>query len=277
MLNYTDKIYKQNIVEILTNGQEEVGYVRPVWSDGTPARTKFINQVFEKYDISKGQFPLSRARNVAWKSGIKEVLWLYQDASNSLDLLEDKYNIHWWNEWDIGDRTIGQRYGATVKKHNLIDNLINGIKTQPNGRRHIMSLWQEEDFKETKGLNPCAFETLWTTRGEYLDVTLVQRSNDYLTAGHINKIQYVALLMMVAHATGYKPGVFAHLVQNLHIYDRHEESAYDLLKRFKEIDSTQPKLIFEPKSDNFYDFTIDDFRVENYEPIKPQIKLEIAI
>ena len=275
-MNYTDRVYKSNIKQILTTGHRDNGDVRTVWADGTPAHTVYVNQVCEHYDISNGEFPLSRARTVAWKAGIKEALWLYQDQSNDLDLLKDKYGITWWDSWDVGDRTIGQRYGATVKKYDLMNKLLDGLKNNPNSRRHIISLWQEEDF-ETPGLNPCAFQTLWTVRGDYLDVTLVQRSNDYLVAGHINKIQYVALQMMVAKATGYKPGKFCHFIQNLHIYDRHMDGAKELLKRFSEIDDTQPKLIFEPKSDNFYDFTIDDFRVEDYEPIKPQIKFELAI
>lgn len=275
-MNYTDTLYKENIKNILCYGHDDVGDVRTVWADGTPAHSRFITQVCEHYNIAEGQFPLSRARTVAWKSGIKEVLWIYQDQSNDLDLLKDKYNITWWDSWDVGDRTIGQRYGATVKKYNLMDNLLNGLKNNPNGRRHIMSLWQEEDFN-SPGLNPCAFQTIWTVRGEYLDLTLVQRSNDYLVAGHINKIQYVALQMMVAKATGYKAGTFCHFVQNLHIYDRHIDGAKELIVRFNEIDDTQPKLILDTDKTDFYSFTIDDFRVEDYEPIKPQIKFELAI
>mgnify|MGYP002233342414 FL=1 len=87
------------------------------------------------------------------KNAIKEILWIYKDESNSLDVLENKYDIHWWNEWESKDvpRTIGQRYGATVKKYNLMRNLIADIKSNPYGRRHIMSLWQESDFDEQMG------------------------------------------------------------------------------------------------------------------------------
>ena len=82
----------------------------------------------------------------------------------------------------------------------------------PFSRRHIMNMLQESDLKQTNGLYPCAYETMWSVRkidGEYyLDMTLTQRSNDYIMAGYINKIQYVALQMMVASHCGYKIGKF---------------------------------------------------------------------
>lgn len=169
-----DELFKKNIKEILENGVADEN-VRPRYKDGTPAYTKFITQVFETYDISKGEFPLTNLRPIAIRNGIKEIFWIYQDADNTLELLEKKYGITWWKDWDIGDNTIGQRYGATVKKYDLTRNLIKGLKEDPYSRRHIMSLYQYEDFKETKGLHPCAFETQFSVRGKYLDMTLIQR------------------------------------------------------------------------------------------------------
>ena len=103
---------------------------------------------------------------------------------------------------------------------------------------------------------------------------LYQRSSDWLTAGNINQMQYVAFMMMVARHCGYKPGIFTHFIQNVHIYDRHIPIAKEFLER--PISDKQPKLIFEPKSDNFYDFTIDDFRIVDYEP-QEKIFIPIAI
>ncbi|NBI05698.1 thymidylate synthase [Senegalia massiliensis] len=272
----SEKIFRENIKEILENGYStENEKVRPHYKDGTPSHTLFIPQTYEKYDISKGEFPIISLRPIAWKSGIKEILWIYQDQTNELSTLKEKYNIHWWDDWNVGDGTIGMRYGATVKKYDLMNKLLDGLKNEPYGRRHIMDLYQYSDFEESKGLHPCAFMTLWTVRGEFLDMTLVQRSNDYLVAGHINKIQYVALLMMVAKSTGYKPGIFTHLVQNLHIYDRHIEQAKQLLKRTPS--DKQPKLILDTDKNDFYEFTINDFKMQNYDPIKPQLNFELAI
>lgn len=134
-------------------------------------------------------------------------------------------------------------------------------------------------MKKSKGLYPCAYETLWSVRKDnndmYIDVTLVQRSSDYLVANYINKTQYVALLLMVSSHLGYKPGIFVHFVQNLHIYDRHFDAVKEILDRNNlEI---QPSIrIKENKS--FYEFTIDDFIIENIDGIsKLDSKLELAI
>ena len=99
-------------------------------------------------------------------------------------------------------------------------------------------------------------------------------SQDILGANNINNVQYVALMMMVAHHCHLKPGIFTHFIQNVHIYDRHIPIAKQFLER--PISDKQPRLIFEPKSDNFYDFTIDDFRVEEYEP-QEKVFIQIAI
>lgn len=272
--NKADKTFKEALQKIKYEGVWDEN-PRPVWHDGAPAHSKFITQWVEQYDISKGEFPMTQIKPTAWKTGIKEIFWIYQAQSNDLQLAKDEYGIKWWEDWNIGDGTIGFRYGHTVKRYNLINNLIDGIKTNPYGRRHIINLWQEEEFKdEKKGLNPCAFMTMWSVRGEYLDCTLIQRSNDACVAYNINNIQYVALQMMIAHSCGLKPGSFMRVVQNLHVYDRHLEACDEYLSRYGigEI----PKLIFEPKSDNFFEFSIDDFRVEGYNPDK-QIKTEVAI
>ena len=265
---------------------------RPKYADGTPAHTISVNHTFRTYNLSEGDFPICTLRPQAWKTGIKEIFTIYQKPTNNIAEMHNM-GVGWWDEGDIGDGTIGQRYGATVNRYDLINNLINDIKNDPYGRRKIVSLWQETDLRETPGLAPCAFLTIWNVRGEYLDMMLVQRSGDMLTAsgpGGINEIQYAALLMMIARHTGYKPGAFTHVVANEQIYDRHMEAADEILARFEqryqEISSgvyvkdywdSQPMLILNPEKTDFYDMTIDDFIMVNYEPIKPQLKLELGI
>lgn len=148
------------------------------------------------------------------------MFWIYQDQTNSLDVLEDKYNVHYWNDWEVegvpannGDkRSIGQRYGAVVKKHDIINRLLAQLEVNPWNRRNVISLWDYEAFEATAGLQPCAFQTMFDVRrvGEdiYLDATLTQRSNDMLVAHHINAMQYVALQMMIAKHFGWKVGKF---------------------------------------------------------------------
>jgi len=272
-----DKYYINNLVNIMSGGSFDEN-PRPKWSDGISAHSKFITQVFEEYDISKGEFPITTLRNTAIKTGIKEVLWIYQKQTSSLKVAREM-GINWWDEWNIGDDTIGQRYGATIQRYDLMNKLLKSLKEDPFSRRHIINMYQESDMNETKGLHPCAFETLWSVRkidgNFYLDLTLNQRSNDYIMAGYINKIQYVALQMMVASHLGYKPGKFCHFVQNLHIYDRHFEAANEILDRR----STNKQPSISLKSDkNFYDFTIEDFEIHNTDGIKKlSFDLEIAV
>ena len=276
-MNIADKKLKDLISTVLQEGIFDEN-PRPYWleEDGshTPAHSLFTTQYIETFDISKGEFPITTIKPTAWKTGIREMFWIYQEASNDLQVARDKFGIMWWDSWDIGDGTIGSTYGAIVKKYDLMNTLLNDIINNPYGRRHIMSLWQEEELRGVIGLPPCAFQTLWTVRGEYLDCTLVQRSQDIMGANNINNVQYVALLMMVAKHCKLKPGKFTHFIQNVHIYCRHIPIAKEVLSRPNS--KKQPKLIFEPKSDNFFEFTIDDFRIEDYEP-QPKIFIPIAI
>ena len=272
-----DKYFLENINEIMNNGCWDEN-TRPKYSDGVEAKSKFITQVCEKYDISKGEFPITTLRNTAIKTGIKEILWIYQKQSNSL---QEAHNmgINWWDEWNIGDSTIGCRYGHTVKEFDLINDLLNGLKNNLFGRRHIMNLYQYSELRKSDGLFPCAYETLWSGRivnGEILlDMTLIQRSSDYLMANYINKTQYVGLMLMVCSHLGYKPGIFTHFVQNLHIYDRHIDAVNEILSR--KCLEIQPTIKLK-ENKQFYNFAIGDFIVENTEGIqKLSQKLEIAI
>ena len=281
-----DRLMLKAIDNILINGYRDEN-PRPRYADGTPAHTISVNHVCRQYDLSKGDFPICTLRPMAWKTGIKEIFTIYQKPTNSIAEIHEM-GVHWWDEWDIGDGTIGQRYGATVSRYDLINNLINDIKNDPYGRRKIVSLWQETDLHETPGLAPCAFLTIWNVRGKYLDMCLIQRSGDMLTAsgpGGINEIQYAALLMMIARHTGYEPGVFTHFVANEQIYDRHLDAAQEMKKRELEVEkqdfmsdyTIHPKLILNPDKTDFYEMTIDDFTMQDYQPIKPQLKLELGI
>ena len=283
-MNKADNYMVETINLILDNGYKDIN-PRPHYADGTPAHTLSVNHNFRTYDLSKGEFPICTLRPMAWKTGIKEIFTIYQKPTNEIAKMEEM-GVNWWGDWDIGDGTIGQRYGATVSRYDLINNLIKDIENDPYGRRKVVSLWQEADLRETAGLAPCAFLTIWNVRGEYLDMMLVQRSGDMLTAsgpGGINEIQYAALLMMIARHTGYKPGVFSHVVANEQIYDRHMDAARELISRFFNSmffgDDTckNPTLHLKPEKTNFYDMTIDDFTMENYSPMKPQLKLELGI
>ena len=275
-----DTIFKENIERILKDGvfSEQA---RPKYKDGTVANSKYVTGAFAEYDLAKGEFPITTLRPIAIKSAIKEVLWIYQDQSNSLEVLNDKYNVHYWNDWEVGNTgTIGERYGAVVKKHDIINKLLKQLEVNPWNRRNIISLWDYQAFEETEGLLPCAFQTMFDVRrvdGEiYLDATLTQRSNDMLVAHHINAMQYVALQMMIAKHFGWKVGKFFYFINNLHIYDNQFEQAEELLRR--EPSNCQPRLVLNvPDGTSFFDIKSEDFELVDYDPVKPQLKFDLAI
>ena len=195
------------------------------------------------------------------------------------------------SQWDVGDGTIGCRYGATVKRHNLINKLLDGLTADPFGRRHIMCMWQEDDFSDetggtTKGLNPCCYETIWNVRrgidGKlYLDMLMNQRSSDFIVSASINEMQYVALQLMVAKHCGYEPGVFTHVSENVQIYERHLSQAKEIVFNRNTIDC-DPRFVLDTEKTNFFDFTIDDFKLIGYprEEIakkNPQMKFDLGI
>lgn len=279
-----DKYTKEIIERILNEGCLDKN-PRPKYSDGTPAHTLSVNHGMCTYDITKDESPLITLRPIATKSSIGELLWIYQDASNNLDLLRDKYGVTWWDEWDIGNRTIGSCYGETVRREDMVKKLIKGLKEDPDGRRHIICLWQEKDFKENHGLKPCAFMTEWNVRHgrdgiDYLDMSLTQRSSDFLTAGCINQVQYLVFQHMIARHLDLKPGRFTWFYNNIQIYDRHVDQARELLSR--EPISCTPKIELNPSIKDFYDFTPDDVKIIDYpkELIKkknPQMKFDLGI
>lgn len=288
-----DYLLRNDIQNILEHGIKDKD-PRPKYKDGTPAHTYFVTHNMRQYDLSKGEFPITTLRTIAWKSAIKEILWIYQKKSTSLDMLRNEFGIKYWDDWESKNypNTIGKTYGYIINRYDLFNKrVLEDIKSNPYGRYHVCSMWQEEVFNEPDfdGLKPCCYETIWTVRGEYLDMFLNQRSGDMLAAsgsGGINEVQYAALLMMVARHTGYKPGKFTHFVINEQIYDRHIEQAKELLRRYEAMEKSEyfhdkiyktPILKLNDKAKDFYEMSIHDFEMIDYEPAKPQLKLELGI
>ena len=279
-MSKADFIFQKNIKKILTDGvwSEQA---RPKYKNGKTANSKYITGAFAEYDLAKGEFPITTLRPIAIKSAIKEVFWIYQDQTNELAILNDKYGVRYWNDWEVKQTgTIGERYGAIVKKHDIMNKILKQLEENPWNRRNVISLWDYEAFEKTEGLLPCAFQTMFDVRrvnGEiYLDATLTQRSNDMLVAHHINAMQYVALQMMIAKHFGWKVGKFFYFVNNLHIYDNQFEQAEELLRREPVV--CQPHLVLNvPDKTNFFDIKPEDFELLDYEPVKPQLKFDLAI
>ena len=265
----------------------------------TPAHTLSVNNEIEcTYDLSKGESPLITLRPIATKAAIAEILWIYQKQSNDLvefdELLgnntwdtDHKIN-NWWKDWALKDKsgnyilndkghpTIGSCYGETVNKYNMLkEEVINNIKNNIDNRRNITNLWQESDFLDPHGLKPCAFLTIWNVRHEwdgcdYLDMTMVQRSSDFATAGCINQVQYVVLQKMVARELDLIPGKFTWKPINVQIYDRHINQAIEMLNR--EPINCEPKIELNKDIKYFDDFKVDDIKIEDYP--KEEIKVK---
>ena len=274
-----------------------------------PAHTISVNNNIEcSYDLSKGESPMTTLRPIATKASIAEILWIYQQESNDLVLFdellgkcsweEDHKINNWWNDWalrdengeyllnDKGHPTIGACYGETVsRRHMLKEEVINAIKNNPDGRRNITCLWQQDDFKEPHGLKPCAFLTIWNVRHawdgkDYLDMTMVQRSSDFATAGCINQVQYATLLKMVARDLKLEAGVFTWKPINVQLYDRHIDQAIEMLNR--EPITCKAEIVCKEGIKKFEDFTPSDITIEDYprELIKeknPQLKFPLGI
>ena len=285
------------IYELLKNIKEN-GYLdenpRPKLADGSPAHTVSINGQFREYDIGAGEFPICTLRKIAWKSAIKEIFWIYQKQSNSLEMLREEFGVKYWDLWESKDLpgTIGVRYGEIVRRHDLLNKLLEGLVKDAFGRRHIIDLYQYSDMYECDGLNACAFLTIWNVRkdrdeNKYLDLSLIQRSGDSMAAScsGVNECQYAALLMMVAKHCGYRVGKLYHYVANEQIYEVHMDAVDEMIKRYETklsfeeygVNHRTPKLVLETDKTNFYDFTIDDFKLYDYEPAGPQLKLELGI
>ena len=286
-LNKFEKYLLENLKRLARTGYKDEN-PRGKYKDGTQSHSYSINGiVVESFDLTKNEFPITETRPIAINSAINEILVIYQDQSNKLEDFE-KRDCGWWSDWEVGDtKTIGERYGATVSNYDLMNKLLEGLENNPFGKRHIIDLYQYADLYKTEGLHPCAFLTMWTVAKKgnerFLNLTLVQRSSDALVAGTgINQMQYVALQMMISKHLGIKVGLFEHIRQNWHVYDRHEEQVIETYNRIMQLKQrevqSQPKLILNvPDGTNFYEINADDFELVDYNPIKPQLKFDLAI
>lgn len=287
-LNKMEKYLLDNIKRLSETGYLDDNPRAKYKSDGEPAHTLSVRgSVYESFDLQKGEFPITETRPIHINKAIEEVLVIYQDQSNKLEDFE-KRGVSWWKDWEV-DNTgeIGSRYGYTVAKYNLMNELLDGLQNNPHGKRHLLDLYQYADLNETEGLHPCAFLTMWTVslvnEEKYLDLTLVQRSSDALVAGTgINQMQYVALQMMVAKHLGIRVGLFEHLRKNYHTYSRHTEQLEETFNRIqllklREVQSKPQLILNVPDGTNFYDIKASDFELINYNPITPQLKFDLGI
>ncbi len=276
-MSRADDIFISMCRSIIENGYSTEGEkVRPKWEDGTSAYTIKQFGVVNRYDLSK-EFPAITLRKTYVKSAIDELLWIWQKKSNNIHDL----NSHIWDSWADEDGSIGKAYGYQMGvKHQYkegmmdqVDRLIYDLKHNPYSRRMITNMYVHQDLHEMN-LYPCAYSMTFNVTGDRLNAILNQRSQDVLAANNWNVVQYAVLVHMIAQVTGFKPGELVHVIADAHIYDRHIPIVKELIERET---YPAPKFKMNPDVKDFYEFTVDDFTIEDYKT-GPQVKnIPIAI
>ncbi len=276
-MSRADDIFISMCRSIIENGYSTKGEkVRPKWEDGTSAYTIKQFGVVNRYDLSK-EFPAITLRKTYVKSAIDELLWIWQKKSNNIHDLKS----HIWDSWADEDGSIGKAYGYQMGvKHQYkegmmdqVDRLIYDLKHNPYSRRMITNMYVHQDLHEMN-LYPCAYSMTFNVTGDRLNAILNQRSQDVLAANNWNVVQYAVLVHMIAQVTGFKPGELVHVIADAHIYDRHISIVKELIERET---YPAPKFKMNPDVKDFYEFTVDDFTIEDYKT-GPQVKnIPIAI
>ncbi|MBQ6921873.1 MAG: thymidylate synthase [Clostridia bacterium] len=276
-MSLADKIFIENCNDIINNGVWDTDYpVRPKWLDGTPAHTVKKFCIVNRYDLRK-EFPIITLRRTAFKSAIDEILWIWQKKSNNVHDL----NSHIWDSWADETGSIGKAYGYQLGvKHKYkegefdqVDRVLYDLKNNPHSRRILTNIYNFQDLNEMH-LYPCAYSMTFNVAGDTLNGILNQRSNDVAVANNWNVVQYAALLYMFAQVSGLKVGELVHVIADAHIYDRHIPVVKKMLANPQ---FPAPKFVMNPDVKNFYDFTVDDFTLENYEYNKIEEKFEVAV
>lgn len=275
-MSKADDIFIQNMNDIMENGVWDTNLpVRPRWSDGTPAHTVKKFGIVNRYDLQE-EFPILTIRRTAIKSAIDELLWIWQKKSNNIHDLNSKI----WDQWADEDGSIGKAYGYQlgVKHHykegefDQVDRVLYDLKNNPSSRRIMTNIYTFADLHEMN-LYPCAYSMTFNVSGDRLNAILNQRSNDMLTANNWNVAQYAVLLIMMAQVSGFKAGELVHVIADAHIYDRHIPIVKEIIKM---PGYPAPRLIVDPDIKNFYDFTVDSFKLEDYQCNKKKYVIPVA-
>jgi len=276
-MSRADEIFIANCRDILENGVWDTDReVRPRWEDGAPAHTIKKFCIVNRYDLRE-EFPILTIRRTYLKSAIDEILWIWQKKSNNIHDLSS----HIWDSWADGSGSIGKAYGYQLgKKYEFregvfdqVDKVLYDLKHTPASRRIIAHMYNVEDLKDMH-LYPCAYSMTFNVSGNTLNGILNQRSQDMLAASNWNVVQYSVLLMMFARAAGLEAGELVHVVADAHIYDRHVPIVEKIIRNPQ---CPAPRLIVDETVKDFYRFTKNSFRLENYQYTDLDIKIPVAI
>lgn len=289
-----DKEYLKLCKEILTNGVQV--------HNRTGIDTIKLPYYNMEFNLEE-EFPILTTKFVAFKSAVIEMLWIYQMQSNDVRELQQR-GVKVWNEWKIDEdgvyriyddngnlksekdfgleyaHTIGTAYGYIVKKYQLIQNLIDNLKNNPENRRMNMSLWQNE-FLDTAVLPSCVWDSMWDVTDGKLNAIVTQRSTDVGLGLPFNVTQYAVLTHLLAQVTGLKPGTLYWSAKDVHLYIDQLDGIKEQMRRFQELgDFDAPTLWINPAIDDFFQFDnskeLKDIQIENYQH-HGKIKMKVAI
>lgn len=276
-MSKADKLFVNMCSHIIENGFSSEGQqVRARWEDGSPAHTIKTFGVVNRYNLAE-EFPALTLRPTAIKSCVDEILWIWQKKSNKVSQLA----THIWDSWADEEGTIGKAYGYQLGvkykfpqgEMDQVDNVLWQLKNTPYSRRIMTNIYNFADLSEM-GLEPCAYSMTFNVTGNKLNAILNQRSQDILTANNWNVVQYAVLTHMFAQVSGLEVGELVHVIADAHIYDRHIDIVKELIQRPQ---YPAPKFSLNPEIKNFYDFTTDDIRIDDYQK-NPQVKnIPVAI
>ncbi|MFV0342469.1 MAG: thymidylate synthase [Anaerocolumna sp.] len=269
-MSLADQIFIDMCKDILDNGVSTEGEkVRPKWEDGTSAYTIKKFGVVNRYDLSK-EFPAFTLRRTAIKSCIDEILWIWQKKSNNINELNSRI----WDSWADEEGSIGKAYGYQLGvKHQYkeclmdqVDRVLYDLKNNPYSRRIMTNIYVHSDLHEMH-LYPCAYSMTFNVtkvNGQdklVLNGILNQRSQDILAANNWNVCQYAVLMHMFAQVCDMQVGELVHVIADAHIYDRHIPVIKEMITRTT---YDAPKFYMNPEIKDFYQFTTDDFRLDDY-------------
>ncbi len=254
---------------------------------------RILGHTFE-FDIDK-EFPVLSVKSVGIRGPVTELLWIYQAQSNKVSWLKER-GINIWNEWEVDQDgvyrqdgsnrvigkefagTIGTAYGWIAKKFGWPQKNIEIIKNNPESRRNIIDLWQEEYFN-TAVLPPCVYGSQFIVDEDILHIRVTQRSCDVGLGLPYNVTQYATFLCMIAQVTGLKPGKMIYQITDAHIYCKHISAIKEMIGRRKYAKSA-PKLWLNPDIKDFFQFDnskeFKDIKLIGYEHLG-KVPMEISI
>ncbi len=266
-MNFTDEQYLDVLEELLTSSTMVKGRNGGVY-------TKFGTQM--RHENVGEFFPLLTTKRVHFKSIVVELLWFIKGLTN-IDYLH-KHGVTIWDEWADKNGELGPVYGKQWRSWPSPDgeaidqfkNVLEGIKKDPFGRRHIVSAWNPAEI-ESMALPPCHTLFQFHVRHDgVLDLQLYQRSADWFLGVPFNIASYALLLILVARECGLKAGDFIHTFGNYHLYENHKEQAVEQLRRNGR---PLPQVIIADKG--IFDLEPEDIQLVNYNP-HPAIKAPVS-